>query len=182
MAETVASLLAGHRSGQISIADTVSRTFRRLREANDPAIFISVRDEAAVQEEARALSARDPATLPLYGIPIAVKDNIDVAGLPTTAGAPALKANAAQRHADAVQRLVDAGAVIFGKTNVPLFAGDLQSYNDVYGTTNNPWDTSRGPGGSSGGSAAALAGGVTRLELGSDIGGLSRDPADFWGF
>jgi amidase len=110
-----------------------------------------------------------------------VKECFDVEGLPTSAGSPNLKANAALRHADAVQRLVDAGAVIFGKTNVPLFAGDLQTYNEVYGITNNPWDTTRGPGGSSGGSAAALAAGLTPLELGSDIGGSIRNPAHFCG-
>ena len=110
-----------------------------------------------------------------------VKECFDVEGLPTTAGAVALKANAAMRHADAVKKLVEAGAVIFGKTNTPLYAGDFQTYNEVYGTTNNPWDLTRGPGGSSGGSAAALASGMTPLELGSDIGGSIRNPAHFCG-
>ena len=136
MAETVASLLAGHRSGQISIADTVSRTFRRLREANDPAIFISVRDEAAVQEEARALSARDPATLPLYGIPIAVKDNIDVAGLLTTAACPAFAYTPAA-DAEAVARLRRAGALIIGKTNLDQFATGLVGMRSPYGMPRN---------------------------------------------
>lgn len=101
--------------------------------------------------------------------------------MPTTSGSPSLSQHRPQRHADAVQSLVDAGAIIFGKTNLPLYAGDWQSYNDVYGTTNNPWDTSKTPGGSSGGAAAALAAGLTPLELGSDIGGSIRTPAHYCG-
>src|SRR5271154_6475911 len=87
---------------------------------------------------------------PLHGVPMTVKESFNVAGLPTTWGNPLLKDNIATENAVLVDRLLAAGAVIYGKTNVPLMLQDSQSYNDVYGTTNNPWDTSRGPGGSSG--------------------------------
>jgi amidase len=118
---------------------------------------------------------------PLHGLPMTIKDSIEVAGMPCTSGSPLLREHRPAVHATAVQRLVDAGAVVFGKTNLPLFAGDFQSYNDVYGQTNNPWDPARVPGGSSGGAAAALAAGLTGFELGSDIGGSIRNPSHFCG-
>ncbi len=110
-----------------------------------------------------------------------VKESFNVVGLPTCWGVEALKDNLAKENAVAVQRLLDAGAVIFGKTNVPVMLAAWQSSNPVYGRTNNPWDRSRSPGGSSGGSAAALAAGLTSLELGSDIAGSIRVPAHFCG-
>jgi amidase len=118
---------------------------------------------------------------PLLGIPITVKESFDVAGLPTTWGVPALKNFVAQDDALAVARVKKAGAIVLGKTNVPFLLGDWQSYNDIYGTTNNPWDLKRSPGGSSGGSSAALAAGFGPLSLGSDIGGSLRIPAHFCG-
>jgi len=104
-----------------------------------------------------------------------------VEGLPCTSGAAELKNHLPARNSDAVQALIDAGAIGVGKTNVPLYGGDIQTYNDVYGQTNNPWDETRSPGGSSGGAAAALAAGFCALELGSDIGGSIRIPAHFCG-
>ncbi|MGB5749730.1 MAG: amidase family protein [Desulfobacterales bacterium] len=118
---------------------------------------------------------------PLHGLPMTVKDVFEVVGMPATSGDPKLKSYIPERNAIAVQRLIDAGAIIFGKTNVPFHGFDFQSYNKVYGTTNNPWDLSRTPGGSSGGSAAALAAGFTPLELGSDLGGSVRFPAHYTG-
>ena len=118
---------------------------------------------------------------PLHGLPMTIKDAFEVEGIVSTGGNPAWKDNIPKRNAEAVQRLVDAGAIIFGKTNVPFLSSDLQSFNKIYGTTNNPWDLERTPGGSSGGSAAALAAGMTPLELGSDIGGSIRVPAHFCG-
>jgi amidase len=110
-----------------------------------------------------------------------IKESYDVAGLPTTWGVPAYKDRIATKNALVVDRLLDAGAVLFGKTNVPLYLADWQSFNAIYGTTNNPWDVTRAPGGSSGGSAAALAAGLTGLEAGSDIGSSIRNPAHFCG-
>jgi len=118
---------------------------------------------------------------PLHGLPMTIKDCYEVVSMPTTAGNPALKDYYPKRNADAVQKLIDAGAIIFGKTNVPFNAGDLQSYNDIYGTTNNPWDISRTPGGSSGGAAAAIVAGLTPIELGSDLGGSIRTPCHYCG-
>jgi allophanate hydrolase len=174
--ETVASLLAGHRSGQITVADTVSRAFRRLRDTGDPAIFISVRDEGAVQDEARTLGALAPATLPLYGIPIAVKDNIDVAGLPTTAACPAY-AYTPEADAEAVARLRRAGALIIGKTNLDQFATGLVGMRSPYGMPRNPLRADLVSGGSSSGSAIAVALGIVPLALGTDTAGSGRVPA-----
>jgi amidase len=114
---------------------------------------------------------------PLLGIPVTIKESYNIAGLPTTWGIPEQKNFVAKDDALAVTRVKDAGGVIVGKTNVPLGLGDWQSYNDIYGTTNNPYDLARTPGGSSGGSSAALAAGYGPLSLGSDIGGSLRVPA-----
>jgi amidase len=141
-------------------------------------------DEERARADAAAADAelaRGRARGPLHGLPITIKDTFETAGLRTTAGAPELANHVPQHDADAVARLRRAGAVIFGKTNVPFMAGDWQSYNAVYGTTNNPWNASRVPGGSSGGAAAAVATGETPLELGSDIGGSIRVPSHWSG-
>jgi amidase len=177
-------LAAAIRARKVSSVELLEH-FRRRVDAHNPKVnAVVVFDWERAREQAVAADAalaKGKAVGPLHGVPMTVKECFDVEGLPTTAGAVPLKANAALRHAEAVKRLVDAGAVIFGKTNTPLYAGDFQTYNEVYGTTNNPWDLTRGPGGSSGGSAAALASGMTPLELGSDIGGSIRNPAHFCG-
>ncbi|MBW1642403.1 MAG: amidase [Deltaproteobacteria bacterium] len=118
---------------------------------------------------------------PLHGLPMTIKDCIEVIGMHSTWGSPLFKDYVSTRNADVVQPLLDAGAVVFGKTNIPLWAMDTQSFNEVYGQTNNPWEVTRSPGGSSGGAAAALAAGLTGLEIGSDIGGSIRSPAHFCG-
>ena len=117
----------------------------------------------------------------LHGLPMTVKDVFETAGLRTTAGAPELEHHVPDRDAVAVSRLRAAGAIIVGKSNVPTWAGDCQSTNPIFGTTSNPWDVTRTPGGSSGGAAAATAVGMTALELGSDLGGSIRIPAHFCG-
>ena len=117
----------------------------------------------------------------LHGLPMTIKDSYEVKGMPCTAGSPDLKDYQPAENALVVEKLVNEGAIIFGKTNLPLFGGDLQSYNEVYGQTNNPWNLERVPGGSSGGAAAALAAGLTGLEMGSDIGGSIRNPSHFCG-
>jgi len=154
-------------------------------EKHDAAInAVVVRDVERARKRARAADrarARGEVWGPLHGVPMTIKESYDVAGLPTTWGLPALRDNIAAKNSTVVDRLLGAGAVIFGKTNVPLYLADWQSFNAIHGTTNNPWDLSRAPGGSSGGSAAALAAGLTGLEAGSDIGSSIRNPAHFCG-
>jgi amidase len=118
---------------------------------------------------------------PLHGLPVTVKDAIATAGLRTTGGSPELASFVPKRDAAAVALLKAAGAIVIGKTNVPTWCGDIQTYNDVFGTTNNPWDLGRTPGGSSGGSAAAVAAGLSAFDLASDIAGSIRIPAHFCG-
>ncbi len=132
-------------------------------------------------DAADAALARGDSWGPLHGLPMTLKDTYEVAGMRTTAGAPAFAEHVPAGDSVVAERLKNAGAVIFAKTNVPFMAGDLQTYNEIFGTTNNPWDTSRTPGGSSGGAAAAVAAGLTSCEVGSDIGGSIRVPSSFCG-
>lgn len=133
----------------------------------------------ADQADAAAASGQDWG--PLHGVPLTIKDAYLTEGIVSANGMPEFKDSIPSRNADGVQRYLDAGAIVFGKTNVPYGSGDWQSFNEVYGTTNNPWDLARTCGGSSGGSAASLAAGLTPLELGGDIGGSIRIPAHFNG-
>jgi allophanate hydrolase len=176
MTETVAAIVAAHRAGTLSPAQTVARSFQRIRDHDDPAIFISLRDEAQALAEAKALSADDAAQLPLYGIPVAVKDNIDVAGLPTTAACPAFAYSPAH-DATSVARLRAAGAIIIGKTNLDQFATGLVGVRSPYGIPRNSLRDDLIPGGSSSGSAVAVAAGLVPLALGTDTAGSGRVPA-----
>ena len=176
MTETVAAIVAAHRAGELSPAQTVARSFQRIRDHNDPAIFISLRDEADAVAEAEALTAKDAARLPLYGIPVAVKDNIDVAGLPTTAACPAYS-YVPSLDATSVARLRAAGAIMIGKTNLDQFATGLVGVRSPYGIPNNPMRGDLIPGGSSSGSAVAVSTGLVPLALGTDTAGSGRVPA-----
>lgn len=167
------------RAGKVSARDLLEAYFARIDRYNGDINAVIWQDRAAARRAADAIGSGDPR--PLAGIPMTVKESYDLAGAPTTWGIPALRNNVARTDSVVVARLREAGAVIFGKTNVPMSLADFQSFNDIYGTTNNPWNLSRGPGGSSGGSAAALAAGLTGLEMGSDIGGSIRNPAHFCG-
>ncbi|MCC7075500.1 MAG: amidase [Acidimicrobiia bacterium] len=118
---------------------------------------------------------------PLHGLPMTVKDELPTAGIRSTYGSPRHSGNVPDADSVPVRRLRAAGAVIFGKTNLPAYGSDVQTYNRLFGTTNNPWDVTRTPGGSSGGAAAALAAGLTALEVGTDIGGSIRTPAAYCG-
>jgi amidase len=140
--------------------------------------FDEARERAAAADAALAAGESWGA---LHGVPMTIKESFDWVGTPTTKGLPALADNYPDTNAEVVDRLLDTGAVIFGKTNVPALLADWQSFNDVYGTTTNPWDPALVPGGSSGGSAAALAAGMTGLELGGDIAGSIRNPAHYCG-
>jgi allophanate hydrolase len=174
--ETVAEIVAAHRDGGNSPAETVARSYQRIRDHGDPAIFISLRNENDALAEAEALSAKDTARLPLYGVPVAVKDNIDVAGLPTTAACPAF-AYTPSRDATAVGRLRAAGAIIIGKTNLDQFATGLVGVRSPYGIPKNPLRSDLVPGGSSSGSAVAVSAGLVPLSLGTDTAGSGRVPA-----
>jgi allophanate hydrolase len=174
--ETVAEIVAAHRAETASPASTVARSFQRIHDHGDPAIFISLRDEAGAIAEAEALSARGDTSLPLYGVPVAVKDNIDVAGLPTTAACPAFSYNAKQ-DANTVARLRAAGAIVIGKTNLDQFATGLVGVRSPYGIPKNPVRGDLVPGGSSSGSAVAVSAGLVPLSLGTDTAGSGRVPA-----
>lgn len=170
--------------GEVSSVEAVTHFMERYERHNQRVnAIIAINREGAMRraQEADEARAKGVSWGILHGLPMTVKDSFEVVGMPTTAGAEVLKHHRAHRNADAVQRLVDAGAIIFGKTNLPRYAMDLQSYNEVHGTTRNPYDGSRTSGGSSGGAAAALAAGLTPLELGSDIAGSIRVPAHFCG-
>ncbi len=180
-ASRVASMI---KTGKISALEAADFYIARIAAFDDAINAVVVRDFERARARAKALDrglkklGKVPA---LYGVPMTVKESYDIAGLPTTWGNESAKENIAAADAVAVARLKAAGAVILGKTNVPVMLADWQSFNPVYGTTSNPWDLTRSPGGSSGGSAAALAAGFSALEAGSDIGASLRDPAHYCG-
>jgi allophanate hydrolase len=174
--ETIAAIVAAHRAGTVSPAQTIARTYQRIRDHNDPAVFISLRDEQDAVAEAEALTSKDAAHLPLYGVPFAVKDNIDALGLPTTAACPAFCYSPAH-DATAVAKLRAAGAILIGKTNLDQFATGLVGVRSPYGIPNNPIRGDLIPGGSSSGSAVAVSAGLVPLALGTDTAGSGRVPA-----
>jgi amidase len=180
---TAEELVAALRAGEVTSVELTGEAIARI-ERDDKAInaicvpdFDRARAAARRADEARARGEDRP----LLGVPVTVKESYNVAGLPTTWGMPRYRDFVPAEDAVPVARLRAAGAVVLGKTNVPLGLQDLQSFNEIYGTTNNPWDHGRTPGGSSGGSAAALAAGFGALSIGSDIGGSLRTPAHFCG-
>jgi len=177
--ELVAAL-AERKVGAVELLDAA---IARIEAQDGPINAVVVKDydraRAAARDADEALSRGERG--PLLGLPMTVKESFDIAGLPTTWGNLATRDFVPSRDAAAVERLKAAGAVIFGKTNVPPGLADWQSTNAIYGRTSNPHDLARTPGGSSGGSSAALAAGFTALELGSDIGGSIRVPAHFCG-
>ena len=182
--ESASRLAAAIRSKSVSSRELLSMYLQRVAQHN-PALnaVVTLDSERALArtDAADAALARGESWGPLHGVPMTIKDSFETADLRTTAGAPVLAQYVPTADAVAVRRLLSAGAIVFGKTNLPTFAMDIQSYNPVFGCTQNPWDLARTPGGSSGGAAAALAAGLTALELGSDIGGSIRTPAHFCG-
>ena len=169
------------RTRKLGALELLDHYIDRIERQNSRINAVVVRDFDRARDRARMLDSQLDKTAPLFGVPTTVKESFDVNGLPTTRGHLELKDQPVAVSSIAVRRLEAAGAVIFGKTNVPVDLADWQSYNPVYGTTANPWDTAHTPGGSSGGSAAALAAGLTGFEIGSDIGGSIRVPAHFCG-
>ncbi len=172
------------RERKVSALEVLDHFLTRVAKYNpglNAIIWLDAERARARAKSADAALAKGEVWGPLHGVPMTIKESYNVAGSPTTWGDPKFKDNVTETNALAVDRLENAGAVLFGKTNVPLLLADNQSYNAIYGTTNNPWDLLRTPGGSSGGSAAALAAGLTGIDAGSDIGGSVRNPAHFCG-
>ncbi len=172
------------RDRQISSRELLDGLLARAERVNPALNAIVAWDVERARAAARAAddaTARGEFSGPLHGLPMTVKDVFETAGLVTTSGAKGLATHIPAADALGVARLRRAGAIIFGKSNTPEYAGDWQTYNDVYGRTSNPWDVSRTVGGSSGGAAAAVAAGLTPLEFGSDIGGSIRNPAHYNG-
>jgi len=172
------------RRGKVSSRELTELVLARIDAANpDLNAVVEVRREAALEAAAADEAvARGERVGPLHGVPMTIKEAFNVAGLHTTWGNPAFKEFVADQDATVVRRLKQAGAVIVGKTNVAHMLGDYaQTANELYGVTNNPWDPARTPGGSSGGSAAAVAAGMAFLDYGSDLVGSVRIPASFCG-
>ena len=180
---TINELADALASRRISASTLLEQIIKRIEALDTRLNAVVVRDFERAREAAHAadIALSQGERRPLLGIPFTVKEAINVAGLPTTWGFPEFKDFIPKEDALITSRAKRAGAVLLGKTNVPLGLGDFQSHNDIYGTTNNPWDVSRSPGGSSGGSAAAIAAGFGSLSFGSDIGGSLRVPAHFCG-
>lgn len=172
------------REGRVTSLELTEHMVQRIERFNPAlnAIVTFTKAEAITRaKEADEALARGEIWGPLHGVPVTIKDCFEVAGVRTTAGATRFKDNIPQEDATAVARLKDAGAVILGKTNVPPYAGDWQTFNEIFGTTNNPWNLELTPGGSTGGGAASVAAGLSYLSLGSDIGGSIRVPSIFCG-
>lgn len=180
---SIAELTKALRSRRISASEVLEHVIARIEALDQRLNAVVVRDFDRARVTAKtadaALARGDQR--PLLGIPVTLKEPFNVAGLPTTWGYPEFKDFVPTEDALVVSRLKEVGAVVIGKTNIPLGLRDFQSYNDIYGTTNNPWDVRRSPGGSAGGSAASLAAGFETLSIGSDIGGSIRIPSHFCG-
>ena len=173
---------AAIRAGKFSVVEAVDAAIVRLEQLDAEIDALAVPNFRQAYVEAKALEAAGPREdQPLFGVPMTIKESFDVAGLPTTFGHPQFRDQTAPRDALLVRRLKAAGAVIVGKTNVPVDLTDWQSFNPVYGRTSNPHNRERSPGGSSGGSAAAVASGMVACDFGTDIGGSVRVPAHFCG-
>ncbi|MFJ6619874.1 amidase [Kitasatospora sp. NPDC091335] len=177
-------LAAAIAAKEMSSTELLDHYLARVERLDPKVNAIVARDEEGARAAAlaadRAVSRGEPLGR-LHGVPVTIKDSLEVAGMRTTGGSPRWGQHVSTSDAESVARLRNAGAVVFGKSNLPADARDWQTYNEVYGTTNNPWDPTRGPGGSSGGSAAAIAAGLTGLELGGDTAGSIRVPAHFCG-
>ncbi len=178
--EQLAALAAGRISARELLAACVARADATQARLN----AVIARDLDRAFAEARRIDerrARGEPLGPLAGLPMTVKDHLDVEGFPSSNGGDASLLKRDVKDAAVVAKVRAAGAIVWGHSNLPPDGGDVQTYNALYGTTNNPWDVARTPGGSSGGAAVAIASGVTALEIGSDLGGSLRHPANFCG-
>lgn len=177
-------LMLAIKNKQVTSLELLEAFIERIEMLNDGINAVITRNYDAARErakEADAALARGELWGPLHGLPMTIKDTYETTDMATSSGIRPLQAHMARKNADVVEQLLEAGAIIFGKTNVPELAMDVQTYNKLYGITNNPWNRNHTVGGSSGGSAASLASGFTALEIGSDIGGSIRIPANYCG-
>ena len=163
------------------LLDVFLARIERLNPAINAVVTLDLDGARAAAVSADETTARGDALGPLHGLPTTIKDAIEVGGMRSTGGAVELRDHVPAADAPVIARLRAAGAIVVGKTNAPRWSGDLQTYNEIFGTTNNPWDTTRVPGGSSGGAAAAVACGLTSFEIGTDIAGSVRTPSHFCG-
>ncbi|MEE8336922.1 MAG: amidase [Dehalococcoidia bacterium] len=177
----LAAMIREREIGSRELLDHYLERVDRFNPALNAIVALDVEGARRKADQADAALAGGENWGPLHGLPTTIKELFEVEGFPWTAGDPQFAERIAEANVPAVQRILDAGAVIFGVTNSPLNGMDVQTYNAVYGTTNNPWDGERSPGGSSGGTAVALAAGMTAFEIGSDIGGSIRNPAHYTG-
>ena len=181
---TTTEQIAAIATGQLGSVELLDAQLTRIERLDPQVNAVCTLAAEAARERA---SAADEATAsgqswgPLHGVPVTIKDAIATAGIRSTGGSPQLLDHVPPDDAHVVATIKRAGAIVFGKTNVPLWSGDFQTFNEMFGTTNNPWDLTRVPGGSSGGAAAAVACGMTSFEIGTDIGGSVRVPSAFCG-
>jgi len=175
--DSATQLIEQLKAGELSAIELLDEYLERIERIDSDTNAVCWMDAQAARTQAASITAPPDETRPLLGIPMTVKEAYDLPGSPTTWGVDAFTENIAASDSLAVERLKAAGAIVFGKTNVSVMLGDIQSYNDIYGTTNNPWNLERTPGGTSGGSGAVLAAGLSTQEMGSDIGGSIRTPA-----
>lgn len=181
---SASSLAQAIQSKEIGARELLEHYLKRVDRFDGKLNAIVVRDFERARkraDEADHALSKGESWGPLHGLPMTVKESFNIEGLPTTRGIPSLKNSIAKKNALGVDRLQGAGAVIFGKTNVPLYLAEWQTFNEIYGTTCNPWDLQRTPSGSSGGAAAAIASGMSALEVGSDMAGSIRVPAHYCG-
>ena len=182
--KSAAFLASMIRSKKLGCRELLDLCIARVEQFDGALNAVPVRDfdrARARADAADAALAKGEIWGPLHGVPMTIKESYDVEGLVTTWGLEAYRDSVRTADSVVVQRMKAAGVTLFGKTNVPVLLADWQSFNPVYGTTNNPWDTARTPGGSSGGSAVALATGMSAIESGSDIGASIRNPAHYCG-
>jgi len=180
-AKQLALLIRQKKIGCLELLDFYLERVERYNPKINAIVYMDIEGARKRARQADRALAQKEIWGPLHGVPMTIKDSFDVAGMPTTWGVPQYRDNIARKNSLAVERFLQAGVILFGKTNVPMYLADWQTFNEIYGTTNNPWDVTRTPGGSSGGSAAALAAGLTGIEAGSDIGASIRNPAHYCG-
>jgi amidase len=181
---SAAELAAAIRRREISSSELLEGYIARIAKFDKPlnaVVTLDLEHARRRAKEADEVLARGESWGPLHGLPITVKDALETAGIRSTGAFPPWTDHVPTLDATVVERTVKAGAIVFGKTNLPVLSSDLQSYNPIFGTTNNPWNTERVPGGSSGGSAVSVACGFTAFEIGSDIGGSIRTPSNWCG-